>query len=420
MVFRQSTDPQIDVVHITVQRSQLLLECRVGSDLGERRDLGQAVRRSGGVVVGQAVVSSALNVEGGEVEPSLSRCPEQEVLEAADDLRVDLFGPVRGEVLQDGVDPGFADQCGIEERILEQDRIANLVPLVVKEFDVISDHRVSHAESRCRELVRDAHIHVGLVPGVGPDRVRAEQRGEELVVGDRLDLGDHFESGLLEDLLIGECGVGLGNLARDPVMLAQEDDMNRGQLGVLVHPNVPRDEHRVLGGQQVPLAGFQLPSLKGPQRIGGGLTGAIDHRPIDVGSDVIHLLAGVRGALAGRGIPLGAAEGDGLCAGVRGVEQRVALRDRDGKRFLGGGTRRQAHVVVDELAPGIHEVGQPGLALGRSGLCGHGTADGPSAGAVGSCGRRDPVAVRGLDLPQQIAPRAAPVRMREVVPLPVE
>src|SRR5205823_4623389 len=117
----------------------------------------------------------------------------------------------------------------------------------------------------------------------------------------------------------------------------------------------------VLGADDAVRAGaaLELAARVRAQGVGGDGVGAVDHRPVEEGGDVVDLLARVAPARAGVGVELGTAEGDDLGTGVVGVEIGVAGRDGDvGALRLGAlAGRGQVDVVVDELAPGVDPIG---------------------------------------------------------------
>ena len=129
-------------------------------------------------------------------------------------------------------------------------------------------------ETRC-----DTRVDVRGVARIGPHRVVAEQGGEELVVGDGLDLRGHDLACLLVDFLVGQRGV-VASDPSAPIVLAHEQRVQRRQLDVLVGPNVAGQESwssvtvRMLAlnsceWQQIAVAGPELPAVEGAQRRGG-------------------------------------------------------------------------------------------------------------------------------------------------------
>ncbi|CAB4936141.1 unannotated protein [freshwater metagenome] len=127
MVLGQPADPQVDVVDRSVQALQLRLDCHVRRDLIERTHPRQAVGRAHGVVVGQPVVTSALNVERCEVKAAGSGRAEEEVADVIDDQQVDLLSSSRGRSLEERVDIALVvrkrriEDAGVEECGLQSD-----------------------------------------------------------------------------------------------------------------------------------------------------------------------------------------------------------------------------------------------------------------------------------------------------------
>ena len=319
--------------------------------------------------------------------------------------------------------PVSLNSGGVEERLGERDFVADSAAVVVEELDVVVDQAVSEAESGGRELVGDVGIHLGVVAAVGGDGSAAEQRGQQLVVGDRLDLADDELAGGLVDLLVGEPGVGAGDLFGQLVVLADEQRVQGGQLDVLVGPHVAGEEVAGgVGGREVAGAGLELAAGEGAQAGSGGGVGAVDHRAVEPGGDLVDLLAGVARACAGGGVVARAVERDRLRAGAGGVERRVAGGNRDVERFaVGRGRFGQVEVVVDELAPGVDVGGELAVVGGFvAGLVDEGVADFAGAWAVGAGGGRDAVGVGGVGDAEELLVGAAPLGVDEVVACAVE
>src|SRR5262249_31613104 len=104
VVLGQATHPEVDVVDVTVELAQLILQLQVAGDLTETGHAGQAVGRSRGVVVRQPVVAAALDVARGQVEAPRAGRAKQEVTQAIHQLGVNLLGVVGGQVLEDEID----------------------------------------------------------------------------------------------------------------------------------------------------------------------------------------------------------------------------------------------------------------------------------------------------------------------------
>ena len=251
--------------------------------------------------------------------------------------------------------PVDCEQGGIEERVLELDFVADGRAIVAEEFDIVVDHAVTEPEGGGRKLVGDVGVHRRVVAVVPGQRAVAEQRRQPLVVGDRLNLGDHDRAGLLVDLLVGQLGIRGGDFRGPGIVLAHEEGLHRGELDVFVRADVAGEEvagrvHR----QHVAGAGVQLAAGERAQAVGRRLVGAVDHRAVDPGGDLVDLLAWVGCARAGGGVVSRAGEVDDLRAGAGGIEVRVAGGDGNiGLDGAGRGRLGEIDVVVEELAPDI-------------------------------------------------------------------
>src|SRR5262249_3824370 len=152
-------------------------------------------------------------------------------------------------------DAGRGHLGRVGEGVVQRDRIGDLPAVAVQELDVVAEHAVAEAEQGGGELGGDAGVGgavgrvgvVGVVARVGGQRVRPEQRGGPPFVGDDLHLGADEGAGPLVDVLGAHAGVGGGDQARQPVVLAHEQGVQRGQLDVLVGPDVAGREELVVG-----------------------------------------------------------------------------------------------------------------------------------------------------------------------------
>ena len=108
----------------------------------------------------------------------------------------------------------------------------------------------------------------------------------------------------------------------------------------------------VVVGQHVAGAGLQLAAGEGAQGVGHRLGRAVDLRQVEERGDGVDLLARVAGAGAGGRVERGPLEGlvRPSGSGRWGPARMLKNCARVG--------RGQVHVVVDELAPGVAEVGQ--------------------------------------------------------------
>ena len=72
-------------------------------------------------IVGQAMISSALDVERGQIHPARTRRAEEEVADIIDKLQIDFLSLLGGAALEQRFDhPGvIGQQIGIEKRIAQ-------------------------------------------------------------------------------------------------------------------------------------------------------------------------------------------------------------------------------------------------------------------------------------------------------------
>jgi len=276
-------------------------------------------------------------------------------------------------VLQDRIDPVLGHDARVEERAAERHLFGNVVPLAVKELDIVAEHRMPHAVGCGRELVGDPRVDVRVVPLVRLDRLGPEKRREELVVGNDLQFGDDLGPRLLEDLLVAQQRVGGRDLAGDAVVLPHHERVNGRQLDVFVSADVAGDEHLVgrnrslvlvleaasVEREKVAVARLESPAGSFAKEGGAGGIDAINDRAVEECRDLVELLARVGRTGSGGRIKLGPAEIDDLRAGRVGIELRVAGGDRDVERLLlvADTVVGDAEVVVDELAPRVDECG---------------------------------------------------------------
>ena len=227
-------------------------------------------------------------------------------------------------------------------------------------------------------------------------------------------------------------------LRGDQVVVADEQGLEGGQLDVLVGAHVAGGEELAAGhglgvvghvegvqlrlgevgevvvGQHVSGAGLQLAAGEGAQGVGHRLGRAVDVRQVEERGDGGDLLGRVARAGPGGWVGHGAVEG------LVPHPTRVVRVGEDLERVVRVG-RGEVHVVVDELAPGVAEVGQAALVDGldvvaqRVGLVVDEVADDAGAGVVGQGGRADPVGVVGGGEAQQVRAGRAQGRVGDVV-----
>src|SRR5439155_13167142 len=124
--------------------------------------------------------------------------------------------------------------------------------------------------------------------------------------------------------------------------------VNAGEVHLVVERQhvISRADHPIRSG-----TALQLTAGVGAEGVGYDGVGAVDHRAVEVGGDVVDLLARVARPGAGAGVELRAVEVDYLAADAVGVEVRVARwHGNVGGLELGAfAAGRQVDVVVDEL-----------------------------------------------------------------------
>ena len=212
-----------------------------------------------------------------------------------------------------------------------------------------------------------------------------------------------------------------GRRGGEPVVLADEERLQRGEFGIFIGPHVAGQEQLVVGdhvgvvgvdqsggveGEEIARARLQPAAGELPQ--GGRPRGidAVDLRAVDEGRQRVHLLprsagGGASGGGASGGIVGRPRQGNRHGACARRIERRISRRHGDGKPFAGRGGFGEAQVVVEKLAPGIDErreipvVGDAAFRALKQRV-----ADGPGVGPVGARGCAHAVGIGGRRLPQ--------------------
>ena len=238
MVLGQSADPELHLVHVAVGSLQGRRGLGIGGDLREA-GIGRQTQRHPGFVQGaESEITSALQVDGGQVHTHPRY--EQEVAEVVDNVNVEGVRQVIGQVAQQAVGTTVDDEISrvLEERILERDRRADHIALLVGLFQIGRDDRVTEPERRTGEFFGEAGINVGLVAPIPRDRVGTEQVRQELGVGDVGDLRGDDRASLLVELVAGPVGMRHRQLVDLAVVLAQEDGLQGGEVGIFPNPDI--------------------------------------------------------------------------------------------------------------------------------------------------------------------------------------
>ena len=117
--FTEAADPAVDEIEGAVDLLHGLPDGGVGIDVAEfaRGALAEGLADFG--VAGQAVITAALHVEGGEIESAGAGRAEEEVADVIDDVAVEFLAGLTGEAAEEGVDAFLLDVGGIEEGVGE-------------------------------------------------------------------------------------------------------------------------------------------------------------------------------------------------------------------------------------------------------------------------------------------------------------
>ena len=147
----------------------------VRADLAEAAHLLEANGCAQAVVVGDAVITAALDVASrqihrgdGAVLINASTTAKEEITQPIHQLGVDLLGDHLAGAIDDRVEPAFEQVLHIEERVLQRNgRFGVAVGADLGE--VIGDQGVANPETSSGELGADARIHGVVVALIGLD-----------------------------------------------------------------------------------------------------------------------------------------------------------------------------------------------------------------------------------------------------------
>ena len=234
--------------------------------------------------------------------------------------------------------------------------------------------------------VGHARVHSGVVVHIGTDKLvkvcRTQDFGEVVSVGDLLDESSYDSPAFLVQPLVLPLRVHPGHLHGAAVVFAQPNRVHDGQGDLLVATGIPAEEAVVAVGTGHKLCCLLIDEREGglfPWEVGPNeqtspdeltesvadfLVGAVHHRAIDEGGDVVDLLAGrerARGVCGTRGE--GPPQGEAVAFVLRSQTKRLVgfqhtngLTDvsEDTPLAIGLQLRGEVKVVVQELAP-LHE-----------------------------------------------------------------
>ena len=162
VVLGQGADPEVDVVDAAVKRLRAWPARPVGRDLREARHPRQAVGGPDGVVVGQAVVAAALDVEAARSRPPAPGGPKRKLRTLSTTLVSTSEDGSEARYLRIGSMPSAGRSAGLKNASLSGDLVGDRQAVVVEELDVVAEQAVAEAEGGGRELVGDARVDVGL------------------------------------------------------------------------------------------------------------------------------------------------------------------------------------------------------------------------------------------------------------------
>ena len=126
-----------------------------------------------------------------------------------------------------------------------------------------------------------------------------------------MKLSDNDAAGILKDLLICEGWIRRSYGSGDLVVFAEEQRVDSAQLDIFIRPNIACQEELVvrenvgvvgvrktcrIQRHQVALAGLQLSSAESSQGSGARGVRTIDDRAIEIGGNLVRMLAGIRRA----------------------------------------------------------------------------------------------------------------------------
>ncbi|MCH8841160.1 MAG: NAD-glutamate dehydrogenase [Planctomycetes bacterium] len=299
---------------------------------------------------------------------------EQEIADAVSHLGVDLFGDGRAQAQQELVhvlrvsDSVASQEAGVEECILQREGVG-LGPGQPRQLQLFRQHAVAEAIDGGRKFVGDAGVdRVVVIVSVRGERTcvaSAQQRGQELTVGNRLHFrADNFSRGL-KQFFITPRRIVIRQETCQTIVFTNEQRVHRGESRLFVGPHVARHKERGgrsarvgqacrVEGQHLPGASFhpaavaQVSQGRLPQRVG-----TVHVRGVDVAGDGVLLLARIGTARACPG---------GECRSLERNQRGHGIAGRDGDRREFGERRTRVHqrnVMVQELPPLPQHVAEP-------------------------------------------------------------
>ena len=247
--------PQVDVVGGLVVLLVAVdgLVAHDAAELVEVVDPLEAAELAPGVVGRHAVLTTALDVEGGQVEAVLlAGLLEQVVGHLLGHRVVEGLGHLIDHAHEISVRPATFVEIVRLLQHLRQPLGADVAVALRPALDRRRQQGVAESEGARREAGGHAGVRVGVVPvevalllkdeSVPLHDLLAQDHGQELVVGDVLDDGGVDVTRLLEQSLVVPVGVDDGELLGDQVVVPHEDRVDHGQDGLLVDARIASEE----------------------------------------------------------------------------------------------------------------------------------------------------------------------------------
>ena len=457
--------PQVDVVRtgVVLLVSGHGLVAHDAQQLVEPIDLGESAPFSPGIVSGNTVLTTTLDVESSQIQtPGLARLLEQVVGDLLRHGVVQSLSHLVDQAHDVVVGPSALVQVVRLLQHLAESLRSDVTVGLGPSLDGGGQEGVSETEGGSGEAGSDGGVGVRVVAVevtvLLQDQVvtlhdfLSEDHGQELVVGDVLDHGGDDVAGLLEQSLVVPVGVDLSQLLGNQVVLTDEKSVSDGQNGLFVDARITGQETvNVFAWTDATLVGFlqlewqqrlhvellkdgqhlELAGLEGSQRVLDLVVVGVDGAGIQEGGDLVEAVSGSQTAVVtqtglgtdevhatlavlGEEVVVGW-DLDGEAVGVSPAAV-AALGGLAGGRVLGLGT--QGDVVVDELSPGDEEDGDGVVVEPVVGMDVGGDETGGGKGLAvdgGSSWGRDAVGVVGVEEAVMAVHGGSPVRVLDVV-----
>ena len=204
--------PEIDIGSGIVQVSELGLKIGIRSDVGKigyRRHVAGSEKI---INLRQAVISTALNVQSGQIETTLSGFAEQEVTDVVYNLVVEFFSDSAGELCEDVAQIVHT----VREVVRREEQIAKFVFFC----QLGRKHRVTESVGSSGEFVCELRVSSAIVRVAR--QITTEKQWQELVERNSFDFGFDHQLSSLVDFFVTEVRTGFSDFAGPVIVLANE------------------------------------------------------------------------------------------------------------------------------------------------------------------------------------------------------